>query len=396
MVNYKDKIDRWVQRNSDEILQTLSELIQIKTENYPPGGNEKPGQEYLYNKILEFIPEENIDVFEIDDIEGIREHPLFFPTIDGKERYYKNRPNVVAKIKGGGSNRSIVFSGHIDVMPAKEKEWKVFKDPFSGKIKDGKMYGRGSMDMKAGTLAGFYVIKCIKDLGMKLKGDIYAESVIDEEFGGVNGTIAARLRNPNIDFAILPESSGLIVGIETVGGSDWKAIVNVGGPGGFGFVEELPNPIYKISKVALALEKYDNKLKKIKATKSYKKDQRIKLLTLQIYAGGSNYIESSAVPIEGHIYFWLEAFAKMSEEDYRKNYLDFMKKELGKYDDFKDEFPKFETVIRFLSGHITDTSNPAMTSIKKAYRSLDIDYKESGLGFACDAFAFKGASVVYQ
>ncbi len=63
---------------------------------------------------------------------------------------------------------------------------------FSGKIKDGKMYGRGSIDMKAGTIAGFFAIKCLKDLEIKLKGDVFSESVIDEENAGVNGTIAAK------------------------------------------------------------------------------------------------------------------------------------------------------------------------------------------------------------
>ena len=69
-----------------------------------------------------------------------------------------------------------------------------------------------------------------------------------------------------------------------------------------------------------------------------------------------------------------------------------MKKELGKYEDFEEEFPRFETVIRWMSGHKTDTSNHAMKSIRKAYNSLNIDYKEQGLGIACDAFAFKGTS----
>jgi acetylornithine deacetylase len=391
-MDYRLEVENWIQKNDDKIIQTLSELIQIKTENIPPGGNEKPGQEYLYNEISKFIPEKDIDVFDIDTVENIREHPLFFPTIDGIDRDYKNRPNIVAKLKGEKGEKSLAFSGHMDVMPVKEKEWEVFKDPFSGRIKEGKMYGRGSMDMKSGMLAGFMAVKCIKELGVKLIGDLYAESLIDEENGGVNGTLAARCKYPYIDFAILSEPSDLIVGIETIGGSDWKVNINVGGPGGFGFNEELENPIYKLSKIALALEKYNTRLKKTRIPVSFQSGQFLKLLTFQFFSGGSSYMESGAVPIEGHLYFWLEAFADMTEEKYRKDFLGFMRKELQKYDEFKDDFPSFETVIRYLGGHRTNKNHPLMQSIKRAYKILDLEYKESGLGIASDAFAFRKAS----
>ncbi len=391
-MDFRSEVDKWVEKNTDEILQTLSELIQIKTENKPPGGDEKPGQEYLYNRILDFIPEKDIDFFEIDDVDGIREHPLFFPKIDDMERDYKNRPNLLAGLKGKNGRRSLSFTGHMDVMPAYGETWKVFEDPFSGKVKNGRMYGRGSMDMKSGTLAGFYALKCIKDLNIELEGNIYAESLIDEENGGVNGTLAARLRYPDIDFAILTEPSALIAGIETVGGSDWKASVDVGGPGGFAFGEELSNPVYRLSKIAIALEEYDNSLKKIHAPRNFKKEQFIRLLTFQIYSGGANYMESGAVPTRGHLYFWVETFAGVSEYKYRKNFLDFMKSRLGKYDDFKEDFPEFKTVIRYLGGHRTDVNHPAMNSIRNSYSALGLNYEQSGLGIASDAFAFREAS----
>ena len=390
-MSYLNEIEYWIRKNQDEIITTLSELIQIKTENLPPGGNEKPGQEYLYNKVSKFIKEKYIDIFEIDEIRGIREHPLFFPTIEDMEKVYKNRPNLIAKLKGSDDGKSIVFSGHMDTMPAGKWKWNVFDNPFSGKIKDGKVYGRGSLDMKAGTLAGFFALKCLNDLEIKLRGDVYAESVVDEENGGGNGTIAARLKYPDIDFAILAEPTDLAVGIETIGGSDWKASVNEKGPGGIGVGIELSNPIYKLAKVALALEKYDNERnEKINLPTSYKDDIKLRLLTYQISSGGSTYLESGAVPTEGHIFFWLETFEYMKEEEVREDFLNFMKKELEKYDDFKDNFPKFETVIRFMSGHRTDTGHPAMSSVRKAYKSLGLKYEEKGIPFALDAYAFKG------
>ncbi|MDD3521305.1 MAG: M20/M25/M40 family metallo-hydrolase, partial [Actinomycetota bacterium] len=301
-------------------------------------------------------------------------------------------PNLVAKLEGAGKGRNLAFSGHIDTMPDYGKKWTVFEDPYSGKIKDGKMYGRGTADMKAGTLAGFLALQCLKDLDVKLKGNVFAESVVDEENGGVNGTIAARLKNPDIDFAIVPELTNLKIGTETLGGTDWKITVSEKGVGGIGADVDLSNPIYKLSKIALALEKYDQLIKEIKAPSSYSKDLKIKLLTYQFYSGGSTYLESGAVPTEGHIYFWLEAYSFMDEKSYKKEFLDFMKRELGRSDEFKDNFPKIENVIRFLYGHKTDTKHDAMKSIRKAYEELGLKYVEEGIPYATDAFAFKKVS----
>ena len=97
-------------------------------------------------------------------------------------------------------------------------------------------------------------------------------------------------------------------------------------------MENLINPIYKLSKVVAALEKYDKKIGNIKPSRNYDDDMKIRLLTYQFSSGGSNYLESGAVPTEGHIYFWLEAFANIDEEEYRKDFLDFLHKELNKYD----------------------------------------------------------------
>ncbi|MCE5329221.1 M20/M25/M40 family metallo-hydrolase [bacterium] len=387
-MNYSKEIDDWILSNKEEILSTLSELVQIKTINTPPGGNEKPGQQFLANYCSRFIEDKDIDLFEIDDVPGIREHKLFFPTIDGIVREYKNRPNLVAKIPGTGFGKSLVFSGHIDTMPVREKEWNIFKDPFSGRIKDGRMYGRGVSDMKAGTLSGFIALKCIKDLKIRLKGDLYAESVIDEENGGVNGTIAARLRYPDIDFAILSECSGLEIGVSTRGGVDMKVSVEEEGSGGISFSEIPPNPIFKLSEIALALKKFDDYRNK-RLRELDKNAEYLPLFVYQFYSGGTDYRESGAVPIEGHIYFWIESLTNMDPDQVRNDFNSFMRKALLKKEIFKNKLPDFIEVIRFLEGHKTDLSHPALNSIKKAYQRAGLAYRETNLKYASDAFAFK-------
>ncbi len=280
----------------------------------------------------------------------------------------------------------------MDTMPTYGKTWTVIPDPLSGGTREGRMYGRGAADMKAGTTAGFMALQCLHDLGVHLRGDVLAESVVDEENGGANGTLAARLRNPDIDFAILAEPSGLVVGVETIGGTDWRVSSSVAGPGGIGAGLDLPNPIYALSRVALALEKYDKKLSSITPPETYDSGMKTRLLTYQLSSGGSTYADSGAVPTSGHLIFWQEVYAGTSEEQARAYLLDFIASESGV--DLRDPASgvKLEPLIRFLEGHKTDCRHPALSSIRGAYRQLRIPYREGGVPFAMDAFVFRKAS----
>ena len=130
IMTYIKEIDKWLNKKEDYILSFLSGLISTNTVNLPPGGNEKQGQEYIYNKISKIFPEKDIDLFDIDEVRGIRENPFFFPTIDGVPKNYKDRPNLVAKLEGRGGGRNLAFSGHIDTMPDYGKKWTVFEDPY--------------------------------------------------------------------------------------------------------------------------------------------------------------------------------------------------------------------------------------------------------------------------
>ncbi len=381
-------IDDWIGKNRDDILTTLSELIRIKTINSPPDGGEKPGQEYLYNKISKFIPEKSIDLFDVIDVEGIHENNFFEPLIDGVERNYKNRPNLVARLEGDGSGRSIVFSGHMDTVGVREKEWKVFKDPFSGNIRDGKMYGRGILDMKAGLLAGFFALKCLSDLKIKLKGDVIAESVVDEELGGMNGTIACRLKYPDIDFAILPEPTDLTLGIENRSGSVWKATVREKGPGGY---SQDINPINKLSEFSNLLEEYDSyRNKKMVFPEKYNGVKFHKLLIFLIYSGGKNYIENASyVPMDGQLYFYIPTRPYTKEEELWSEFSNFLNEKAANSKYLKDGLPEFERTLRYFNGNITDTEHPAFYYLKQAYKKCDLKYEEKACPFFCDAEAFK-------
>src|SRR5207237_394650 len=133
---------------------------------------------------------------------GLATHPLYWPG-----RPYTTRPNVAAVRKGTGNGKSLILSGHIDTVPAGSEPWT--RNPFSGEIEGNHLYGRGSNDMKAGVATNLFVTEIIAELGVELAGDLTVETVVDEEFGGVNGTLAGRLAGYVADAAIISEPTAL-------------------------------------------------------------------------------------------------------------------------------------------------------------------------------------------
>jgi acetylornithine deacetylase len=131
----------------------------------------------------------------------------------------------VATSRGQGGGRSLVLSGHVDVVPIGERSaWT--RDPFGAVEEDGRLYGRGALDMKGGLVAALHAIAALRASGVPLRGDLVFESVIEEEATG-NGALAARLRGPTTDGAIIPELSGERMLTATLG-VVWAELSTVG------------------------------------------------------------------------------------------------------------------------------------------------------------------------
>ncbi len=116
------------------------------------------------------------------------------------------RTNVVARREGFGPGRTVHFNGHIDVVEA-GKDWTV--DPFAGVVRDGKLYGRGSCDMKGGLAAAIVAVEAILDAGIRLPGALEISGTVDEESGGFAGVAWLAERGyfspPRVDHVIIPE-----------------------------------------------------------------------------------------------------------------------------------------------------------------------------------------------
>lgn len=195
-MTHEQNIHNWLNQNRMRGITLLQRLVQ------EPSKREQEGraQAIIVEKCRELGL--SIDLWELGD-EALRNHPHFY--CDRMD--FRGNPNLVAVKKGKGGGKSLILNGHIDVVPeGNPNDWE--EDPFSGIVKEGRVYGRGTTDMKGGTVSLLLALEAIISLGIDLKGDVIFQSVIEEESGGA-GTLAAVLRGYQADGAIIPEPTNM-------------------------------------------------------------------------------------------------------------------------------------------------------------------------------------------
>ena len=166
----------------------------------------------------------SVDMWETN-WEELKKHPGHRPV----DRGYEGRPNIVGTLKGTGGGRSLLLNGHTDVIPVGKGEgWS--DDPWSARIKNGRIYGRGSCDMKSGVASHILAVQYLKKLGLTPKGDVMINVVIDEEVSG-HGTLDTVIRGYHADAGISGETSDLAVQPACIG-RIWFEIEIHGKPAG--------------------------------------------------------------------------------------------------------------------------------------------------------------------
>ena len=184
-----DRILKTVEDLTDELVEFSSQIVRIPTVN-PPGEVYRECAEVVGARLGDFG-------FDVD-------YYVADQTVDHSEDY--PRVNVVGLRSAGAARPLVHLNGHIDVVPV-GSGWTV--DPFGGEVRDGKLYGRGTADMKAGLACGMYAAEALRRAGVDLKGAVEVSGTVDEESGGFAGVAhlaeIGRISSDRIDYAIIPE-----------------------------------------------------------------------------------------------------------------------------------------------------------------------------------------------
>ncbi len=240
----RDAVIGFIEKHRGEVVDFLRRLVSFPSVTGDEGVVQGFLADYLRSELGLFV-----DVWE-PSLEELRGHPGFVPV----ERDYSGRPNVVGVYRGSGGGRSLLFNGHVDVIPPGPEDAWVYP-PWSGEVSEGRLYGRGSSDMKAGLAAYTMAMAAIIKSGIRLKGDVILEYTVDEELSG-NGTLAAILRGYRADAGISAETSSMKIQPACIG-RIWFEIDVRGKPAGIQRRWEGVNAIHKGYKIVRAVEDFE-------------------------------------------------------------------------------------------------------------------------------------------
>ncbi|MCL1985755.1 MAG: M20 family metallopeptidase [Betaproteobacteria bacterium] len=212
-----------------DVVDLLCAMLRFDTTN--PPGNEKP----LAEMLAAFMSEKGFAV-ELTDLGN-------------------NRANVTARLNGNGERKTLLFNGHLDVVPPGQMAWE-HASPFDPVVKDGKIYGRGSSDMKGGLAAMIVAATAVKATGRALKGDLIITCSADEESGSL-GARDFRQKGglENVGAIIVGESSSCGINIAEKGAL-WIEIYTVGKTAHGAFPEQGINAITAMNAVLTELTNY--------------------------------------------------------------------------------------------------------------------------------------------
>lgn len=154
-MGYLDLINRKIEENKEDMLRTLQELIAIKSVVEENGG-EKPFGEGVHQAFCYVLNKAEKDGFITKNVDNYGGH---------------------VELRGCG-DAVMGIVGHLDVVP-EGSGWDV--PPYSGEIRSGKIYGRGTMDNKGPVVASLYAMKAIRECGIPLKDTVRLILGLDEE-----------------------------------------------------------------------------------------------------------------------------------------------------------------------------------------------------------------------
>jgi len=224
MMPFLEKISSHI--NQDEIIELTCELVEKKTIN-------PPGNEHLTREII---------------VESLKELGAEVKVLEKQGE----RPNILGYI--GGGEPSVAILAHMDVVPP-GNGWR--QDPFSPRVSDGRIYGRGTLDNKGPYAAAWAGVKAILKSSLPFKGSIILGAVADEERGSKMGMKFLLKEGFSPCFCIIPD--GGRINEVTVGekGMMWVRVRTSGKSAHASTPEKGENAIYKLTDFLSLLSRFE-------------------------------------------------------------------------------------------------------------------------------------------
>ena len=367
-----------VDRRKPEILSWLESLIRCASENRPPMGTEGLAQDFLETECRRQGLETR--AFLPTDVAGIENHRYWLPG----RRYPAGRRNVVARWPGTGNGRSLLLSGHVDVAPFEPDNWSVCR-PFEPLLRDGRLYGRGSADMKGGLAASFWALKILQEEGFEPAGDVLFESLVDEEFTGGNGTLAARLSGFNADLAVLSEPTRMQVCPACLGAFLGDLVLR--GKAGMPFMgKEIPNPVFGAARAVECFQEWQDKWRAANSHPLFQEEgKQLNVVLSGIRTTAPGELEQMGIPLLTAISWIIWCYPGMTEAEFHGKLSAFWKDRFESDPALKPFAMDLMPTYHYVRPWETPANDPGVQSVVKAFQEITgAGPVIGGAPFSCD------------
>ena len=192
----------------DAIAADLAALVQVPSET----GSERA----VFERLHEVCRRRGLHASLVEhDLAALRSAPGW----PGEEAARSELVGLTAAVEGS-SGRRLCLNGHLDVVGPGEEEWR-HGDPWSGAVEDGFLYGRGSLDMKAGVVAAVHAMAAVRSPSCS----VVLQAVSSEEDGGL-GTFAALEQDDRFDACLIPEPTAFELVCAHAGALTFRGVVH--------------------------------------------------------------------------------------------------------------------------------------------------------------------------
>ena len=373
----RSRIRQTVEGLLSEGQQFLCELIRLPS---------TPGQESdVMSLLLERMSRLEAGVEKVALSNDLLKDPDYCDPVPGLR--YDGRFNIRIVRRGKGGGRAVAMNTHTDVVPPSEG----MEEPWTPRLRDGAVYGRGACDAKGQVVTIYLVLKALDELGADFKGDVISHLVVEEEVGG-NGTLAMARRGEKADACMVLEPTGGKL-MSSIRGAVWFRIVFSGRAGHSGQAGRSRSALLMARDAMAILEKYHAAL--LAASRGFPlfdhHPNPMPITFGRLQAGNWPAAAPSRAVLEGVLGLLPNKTKEQVCEEMRQALL-----RAG------DEFLARNFELSFMYRHdssVLDTQHEWPQTILRAAHAVELPLEQDGMPASCDAWFYNNVlgipTVVY-